>query len=453
MDTNGSIKGDASGRPPAPPPGAGQLGWCDGLTRARTPGPTLPGDHADETWHDATRCVHAGSVDDPASGAVGTPIVQSTTFLLGADQYRSIEQGYARDRFVYSRYGNPSQWAVQTKLAALDRADSALVFSSGMAAIASTICAMVDRGGHVVTSCDLYGGTYNLFHQDLPTWSMTASFVDPRDLAAIESAITPNTQLLYFEALTNPLLKLADIPAIVDLARKHKLRVVIDATFVTPLGCRPLDLGVDVVVHSASKYLNGHSDLIAGVAAGSRKLVDRIWGRLLTLGGSMDPHACFLLERGLKTLALRMRAIQDNATAIARFLESHPKITRVFYPRLDSHPDHALAEQLLTNAGGIVSFVIAGGDAAALRLMQETRLPREATSLGGVESLISTPFNTSHATLTAAQRHAMGIAPGTVRLAVGIEDARDLIADLEGAIARATADQPATTNPTPGVHA
>lgn len=443
---DGSESGEIAswGDPHSESPGLsepGETGWIDGLSRRRQPGPTAVRTAGDHGRLPSTTCVHAGTADDRATGVVGTPIYQGSTFLLRDPQYRAVEEGYARDRFIYTRYGNPSQWAVQTKLAALEGAESAVVFSSGMGAISTTVAALLDRGGHVVSSCDLYGGTYNLFQQELPNWGMRASFVEPRDLEAIEAAIEPSTQLLFFEAVSNPLLKVVDIPALVAIARRHNLRLVVDATFATPIGMRCLEHGVDVVVHSASKYLNGHSDLIAGAAAGSRKLLDRVWGRMLNLGGSLDPHACFLLERGLKTLAIRMKAHQEAATGVAQFLAKHPKIKDVYYPGLKSHPDHRLASELLDNYGGMVTFVVEGGDQAALRLMDSIQLARPATSLGGVESLISLPFNTSHATLTTAQRTAVGVVPGTVRLSVGIEDTADLIDDLNQAIERATAAQ------------
>lgn len=424
------------GDPQAQVPQVGVAGWVHQLQRTRQAGPSRnpAARTAYQDWQPATLAVHAGSHDDPATGAVGTPIYQCSTFILGQQQYQAIEQGYARDRFIYSRYGNPSQWAVQEKLAALEHAESALVFSSGMAAIAASVLAMLDKGAHLVVSNELYGGTYHFFHHELPSLGFTVSYVDPRDLAAIERAITPATMLLYFEAMTNPLLKLVDTPKLVALAQQHGLRLMIDATFVTPLGYRPLELGVDLVLHSASKYLNGHSDLIAGVVAGSRKLVDAIWPRLLAYGGCLDPHACFLLERGLKTLALRMRAHQQGALALAQFLETRPEVSHVSYPGLESHPDYELAQSLLANSGGMVTFAVKD-DASALRLLERLHLMRQATSLGGVESLVSLPFNTSHAAFTLEQRRRMGIPDGCVRLSVGIEDAGDLIADLADALA------------------
>jgi cystathionine beta-lyase/cystathionine gamma-synthase len=377
--------------------------------------------------------VHCGSFDDPLTGAVGTPIYQTSTFILGEEQYRAVEEGYARDRFIYTRYGNPSQWAVQEKLAALEGAESALVFASGMAAISASVLALLDKGAHIVASDELYGGTYNLFHHDLPSLGFSVSYVSPRDIAGIQAALRPNTMLLYFEAMTNPLLKVVDIAAIAEVARGHGARLMIDATFVTPLGCRPLELGADMVVHSCTKYLNGHSDLVAGVALGSRKLMDMVWPRLLAFGGCLDPHACFLLERGLKTLALRMRAHQEGALLVAQFLSTHPRVRKAVYPGLPSHPDHALAQRMLRNTGGMVSFNVAS-DVQALALLQRLHLMREATSLGGVETLISLPFNTSHAAFTAEQRTRLGIEAGCVRLSVGIEYPDDLIADLDAAL-------------------
>lgn len=423
------IKGDSLGQSAL----SEGVRWTSDLTRSRQPGPSIT--HKDWTGKGfSTAAVHAGTMDDATSGAVGTPIYQTSTFLLGDEQYRSVEEGYARDRFIYTRYGNPNQWALQTKLAALEGAESALVFSSGMAAITATIMAMMDKGAHIVASNELYGGTYNLFNQELPTLNMSVSYVDPRDYEAIEAAIRPNTQILYFEALTNPLLKLVDIRRLADIAKRNEVRLIIDGTFLTPISCRIVEMGADLVIHSASKYLNGHSDLIAGAVMGSRKLVDMIWPRLLAYGGSLDPHACFLFERGLKTLAIRMAAHERSALALAQYLESHPSINRVFYPLLDSHPDSRLARAVLKNGGGMIAFEVKGGDEAALKLLKHLTLPKQATSLGGVESLVSLPFNTSHAGYTSKQRLDMGINPGCVRLSVGIEDPADLIVDFEQAL-------------------
>lgn len=423
------LYGDASSQAAMHKPGR----WINELDRSRQPGPFLSA-HPMDNMGMSTKAVHAGTHDDPRTGAVGTPIYQTSTFILHEETYDSIEEGFGRDRFIYTRYGNPSQWAVQEKLATLEGAESAIVFSSGMAAITAAVMALVDKGAHVVAASDLYGGTYNLFNQEFPSLGMSAALVDSYDLEAIEAAIQPNTQILYFEVITNPVLKVVDIPALVDIAKRHNLRLIVDSTFAPPPVMKPLELGVDLVVHSASKYLNGHSDLIAGVVCGPRKLVDMIWPRLLNYGGSLDPHACFLLERGLKTLDIRMKAHEASATALAKFLETHPAVENVLYPMLPSHPDHARARELMKMGTGNVTFFVKGGDQAALALLDHLKLPKQATSLGGIESLISLPFNSSQATMTSRQRAEIGIHPGCVRLSVGIEDANDLIADFDQAL-------------------
>lgn len=355
--------------------------WASDLRRCRKSGPSMK----ENDWYmsgESTIAVHAGTMDDDRTGAVGTPIYQTSTFTLGESEYTAVEEGHARDKFIYTRYGNPSQWAVQNKLAALERAESALVFSSGMAAITASVMAMLDRGAHVVASNELYGGTYNLFNNEFPTFGMSVDFVEPTDYDAIETAIKPNTQILYFEVLTNPLLKLVDIERLADIAHRHKLRLIVDATFATPIGCKSLELGADLVIHSCTKYLNGHSDLVAGCVMGSRKLVDMVWPKLLHYGGSLDPHAAFMLERGLKTLAIRMQAHEKGAFKLATYLESHPKTSLVRYPLLKSFPQYELSKKMLKNASGMISFTIVGGDQAAKKLISLLTLSRQATSLG-----------------------------------------------------------------------
>jgi len=408
--------------------------WFNDLQRKRESGPKLL-DKRYTNFGDATKAVHAGQYDDPQTGALGTPIYQCSTFFLNKASYEAIEEGRGRDEMIYTRYGNPSQWSVQEKISALENAESSIVFGSGMAAISSALLAMLDKGSHVVSSRDIYGGTYNFLYEDLDKFGMSVTFTSPTDINEIEAAIQENTKVLYFEALTNPLLKLTPIKKLVELGKKHNLRVIIDNTFLTPYNIKMLDLGVDIVVNSATKYLNGHSDVIGGTVSGSRKLVDRIWPQMLKNGGSMDPHVCFLLERSLKTLALRMRTHNSNALELATYLENHPKIKKVYYPGLASHDQHELAkEQLKGKNSGMVSFEIEGGDANAHNLLNNLILPKEATSLGGVESLISLPYNTSQASLTKDQQKAIGINDGLVRLSVGVEDIIDLISDLEQAI-------------------
>ena len=408
--------------------------WIDDLKRKRNAGPFLSSKRYTE-FNESTKSVHAGQYDDPTTNALGTPIFQCSTFSLNEDKYQAIAEGRGRDEFIYTRYGNPSQWSVQEKLSSLENAESSIVFSSGMAAISTALLTMLDKGSHVVSSRDIYGGTYNFLYEDLDRYGMSVTFTSPTDISEIEAAIQENTKVLYFEALTNPLLKLVPIEDIVKLGAKYKLRVIIDNTFLTPYNCKPLDLGVDLVLNSATKYLNGHSDLIGGTVSGSRKLIDRIWPQMLKNGGSMDPHACFLLERSLKTFALRMRTHNANALELATHLENHSKIKKVYYPGLKSHDQYELAKtQLKGKNSGMISFEIEGGDEKAHALLEHLQLPKEATSLGGVESLISLPYNTSQASLTAEQQKEIGINDGLIRLSVGIEDIEDLISDFNQAI-------------------
>ena len=404
--------------------------WFNDLKRKRKKGPRL-NDTRYESFNFSTKSVHAGQYDDPLTKAVGTPIYQSSTFYLSSGEYNSIHEGRARDEMIYTRYGNPSQWAVQEKISSLESAESSIVFSSGMAAINSAILSVMEKSAHMITSRDLYGGTYNLLYEDLQRFGMSVSFVSPTDINEIEVAITDDTKLLYFESLTNPLLKLVPIEDLVALAKKYKLRVIIDNTFLTPYNLRTLELGVDLVINSGTKYLGGHSDLVAGAVSGSRKLMDGVWAQMLKNGGSLDPHACYLLERSLKTFALRMRTHNQNAKELAEFLENHPKIKKVYYPGAESYPQHKLSTKMLhENCSGMISFELVGGDTAAHKLVDNLKLAKQATSLGGVESLISLPYNTSQASLTKNQRKLIGINDGLVRLSVGVEDIEDLISDF-----------------------
>ncbi|MCO4822058.1 MAG: PLP-dependent transferase [Flavobacteriaceae bacterium] len=416
--------------------------WFNDLKRKRSQGPTLHSNRY-EGCSASTKSVHAGQYDDPTTGALGTPIFQCSTFYLNEASYEAIAEGRGRDEMIYTRYGNPSQWSVQEKLSALENAESTIVFSSGMAAISTAILGMLDKGSHVVSSRDIYGGTYNFLYEDLAKYGMSVSFTSPTNIKDIEANIQEHTKILFFEALTNPLLKVTPIEALVALAKKYNLRVIIDNTFLTPYNVKPLDLGVDLVVNSATKYLNGHSDLIGGTVSGSRKLIDVIWPQMLKNGGAMDPHGCFLLERSLKTFALRMRTHNANAMALATYLENHSHIKKVYYPGLASHDQHELAQQQLGGKySGMVSFEIKGGDKNAHSLLKLLKLPKEATSLGGVESLISLPYNTSQASLTKEQQNAIGINDGLIRLSVGVEDIEDLISDFNQALHTIFKQQP-----------
>lgn len=409
--------------------------WFSDLRRRRFAGPItpqhkfLPRDTSIETL-----AVHAGTYEDPVTGSVGTPIFQTSTFRLDDESYSAFADGAMRDVPIYSRYGNPSQWAVQERIAALEGGPSAMVTSSGMSAIASTIYALTNGGSHIISAYDVYGGTYNLLREDMPSSGREVSFVDPLDPDAIRAAVRPETQLLFFETLSNPLLKAPAIRDIARIAKEANALLVVDNTFLTPVNMRPLELGADIVVHSATKYLAGHSDLTAGAIVGRRKFLDHIWAQALRFGGTLEPLSCFLLERGIKTLALRVRAQNEGARRIARFLAAHEQVAAVHHPALDGTSAPGLTPDDCTGHGGMVSFEVRGGDEAALDFMSRLTIPYVATSLGGVESLVSMPSNTSHSSLTSGQRARIGINPGLVRFSVGIENVQDLMADLSTAL-------------------
>lgn len=376
----------------------------------------------------ATRAIHAA--ERRVEGAVSFPIFQTAMFqAAGETSYDDVK---------YIRLNNlPNQAVLGEKLADLEGAEAGLVFSSGMAAIATTLLAHLGAGDHILAHRSLYGGTLDLMENDLPRLGIEVDFVDARDSAQWQSALRPETRVFYVESITNPLNEVADFDGVSAFAREHGIVSVIDSTFATPCNFRPLEAGFDVVLHSASKYLAGHSDLVAGAAAGTSTSIDRIKHLSNHLGGCLDPHACFLLHRSLKTLPLRMERHNSNAMAIARHLESHPAVARVHYPGLESHPDHVTAKSHFDGFGGMVAVEMSGGGEVAKQVVENTRLFMHAGSLGGVESLISRPAGTSHLGLTNAQLEAAGISQGLIRLSVGIEHVDDLIADLDQAISAA----------------
>ncbi|MCX5357042.1 PLP-dependent aspartate aminotransferase family protein [Streptomyces mirabilis] len=414
---------------------APEASWFNDLTRKRSAGPVSPHNRVlPRNTSPDTLAVHAGTYEDPTTGSVGTPIFQSSTFLLDDTSYTAFSDGTLRDVPIYTRYGNPSQWSAQEKVASLEGAESGLVTASGMSAIANTVYALTNAGSHVISAYDVYGGTYNLLREDLPSAGRTVSFVDPMDISAIEAAVRPETQLLLFESLTNPMLKAPNIRALVRIAKEANALLAIDNTFLTPINMKPLDLGVDIVIHSATKYLGGHSDLTAGAVVGRRKYLDRIWAQTLRFGGTLDPFCCFLLERGMKTLSLRVKKQNENATAIAQALAGHPHVRNIFHPVAGGSQYTSLDTTDYGGFGGMVSFEVDGGDDAAEKFMRRLRIPYVATSLGGVESLVSMPSNTSHSSLTEKQLSSVGINPGLVRYSAGIEDSQDLIDDLFNAL-------------------
>lgn len=375
-----------------------------------------------------TRLVHAGEPKPRVRGAVCLPIFQSSTFEYGG------EGSY--DDVRYLRLNNsPNHLALHQKIAALEGSEAALVTSSGMAAIATTMLAVLRPGDHVIAQRTLYGGTHDLLTTHLNRWGVDHTFVDAADPSGWAEARRPSTRVFYVEALANPLLELADLPAVASFAREHGLVSIIDATFVSPILLRPLALGFDLVVHSASKYLGGHSDLVAGAIAGTTGHVDAIRHTLNLLGGSLDPHVCFLLHRGLKTLGVRMRQQCASALAIARALHEHPAVQQIHYPGLPSHPGHTRAAELLDGGfGAMLSFELRGGVQAADRFVSRLRWPLNAPSLGGPETLVTRPAQTSHAGLDPDVRRGLGIADGLLRMSIGLEDPRDLVADIQQAL-------------------
>ena len=372
----------------------------------------------------STTAVHAGAPAHSPGAPLVSPLVASSTFHNAPDPEGEV---------LYGRYSNSeSHRLLATKIAALEGTESALVVGSGMAAISLTILSFVGAGDHVVAADSLYGGTRTLLTRELPRLGIETTFVDPT--GRWRDAVRPNTRLLYMEVPVNPTLRVPDPRPVVRLARERSLPVVVDATFATPINWRPVDDGVDVVVHSGTKYMGGHSDLIAGVIAGPQPVIDQARERLKSFGPSLDPHALWLLERGLKTLAIRVERQNTSALTLADWLSRHPAVETVHHPGLEHHPDHAVAAELFRGFGGMLSFVVRGGDDAARGVLGRLALVAVAPSLGGVETLASMPRYTSHASMTAEQRAAVGIQPGFIRLSIGIEDVEDIQADLDQAL-------------------
>ncbi|HZT02685.1 MAG TPA: aminotransferase class I/II-fold pyridoxal phosphate-dependent enzyme [Steroidobacteraceae bacterium] len=374
-----------------------------------------------------TEVIHAGEPRPRIEGAIAMPIFQSAMFeYAGETRY---------DDLRYIRLNNtPNHLMLHRKLAQLEGSEAALVTASGMAAISTTLFTVLESGDHLLAQSSLYGGTHELITKDFAKSGLTYDFVNGDDPGSWKRALRPNTKAFYVEAMTNPLLEVADLRAVVEFARAHGLITIIDNTFATPVNFRPIGMGFDISLHSATKYLNGHSDIVAGAIAGSKEMIGRITHRLNHLGGSMDPHAAFLLGRGLKTLALRVHHQNESTLAIARFLASHPAVARVNYPGLESHPRHARARELFAGFGGVLSFELKGSTERAEEFMKRTTLPAIAPSLGGVESLLTRPATTSHAGLSRDERLSLGISDNLIRMAVGIEASADIIEDLRQAL-------------------
>lgn len=380
----------------------------------------------------ATNAVHSGT--QHIGDAVNTPIFQSSTYKLTDERYAGWAAG-AQHTLLYARLSTVNSDAVAQKLAALEGGEDAETFSSGMAAISTTLLSVLNQGDHIVASADIYGGTYGLLTEELPRFGISTTMADMRDSTSYEAAIQPNTKILYIETLTNPVLKICDIEAMADVAKRHNLLLIIDNTFASPWGCKPLTMGVDLVIHSTTKYLGGHSDILGGAVVGSKEHIANIFMRKVHFGAAPDPHSCYLLERGMRTLDVRMPRICENAFTLATRLENHDAIDRVYHSQLESHPDYEVGQRILPRGSGMIAFVVKGGDEAALKFMRKLTIIYEATSLGGVESLIECPFNSSHMFVPEDVRVEAGVVPGFVRLSIGIEDVEDLWEDIEGALA------------------
>ena len=372
-----------------------------------------------------TLAIHAGQAPDPATGAVMTPIYQTSTFVQsGVGEHKGYD---------YARSGNPTRTALEANLAALEGAAHGLAFASGMAAI-DTLLKLLDPGDHVLASNDVYGGTFRLFDKQYRKYGIEFDYIEATDLEAVRGGLRPNTRCVWIETPTNPKLKVADLAAIAAAAHRHNpaVRVVVDNTFATPYLQQPLALGCDVVVPSTTKYLGGHSDVIGGaVLTSDTALHERLAFLQNAAGAVPGPLDCFLVLRGIKTLALRMERHGENALAVAQFLSDHPQVTEVVYPGLESHPQHAVAQKQMRNGGGMISFFVQGGEAAARTLAQRTELFALAESLGGVESLIELPAAMTHGSTKGSP---LETDPGLIRLSVGLEHKDDLIEDLAQAI-------------------
>ncbi|DAC23493.1 MAG TPA: PLP-dependent transferase [Candidatus Thalassarchaeaceae archaeon] len=378
-----------------------------------------------------TRAVHEGT--HHADGAVNTPVYLSSTYKLDEERYAGWAAG-AQHTLLYSRLSSVNSEVVSKKIASLEGAEDGEMFSSGMGAITTVLLGLLSRGDHVIASPDVYGGTYGLMTEDLPRFGIEVTLADIRDPSSFEAAIKENTKMLYSETLTNPNLKVCNLPEIARIANENNLISVVDNTFVSPWATRPIEMGHDLVIHSTTKYLNGHSDHIGGAVVGSKDLIAQVFAKKIHFGTSPDPHACFLLERGIRTLHARMPIHASNAATLAERLESHPAIERVVHPSLSSHPDYEIAKHVMPNGTGMLGFVVKGGDNAAMTFMSQLKIIFEATSLGGVESLIEVPATSSHMAVPEEVRIAAGISPGFVRMSVGIEDVEDIWNDIHQAL-------------------
>ncbi len=384
--------------------------------------------------HQDTELIHAGEGAATAARAVTTPVYSSTTFSFdSASELEAYQQGRSTS-YIYSRYANPTVQAVEAKLAAAEGGAAALVLSSGMAATSTALFGLLEPGDEVICSAAIYGGTLQVLTSFLARFGVTSRFVSMEELGQLAPVIGPQTRVVWFESPTNPTLRCVDIASVTSACRARDVVSVVDNTFASPAYQQPLSLGADLVMHSATKYLNGHTDVTAGALIGSKEMIDRLQPARKLFGGVLEPASAYALGRGMKTLAVRIARHNASAMTIAQWLESHPRVSRVFYPGLDSHPDHDVARRQMRGFGGMICFESRDGQAGAVGLFDRLKLFLRAASLGGVESLCSLPVLTSQYGLSDDQLALAGVTRGMVRLSVGLEDPRDLIADLSQAL-------------------
>ncbi|MBT3606147.1 MAG: aminotransferase class I/II-fold pyridoxal phosphate-dependent enzyme [Candidatus Latescibacteria bacterium] len=382
----------------------------------------------------STRAIHGGEEKGYWKNALTVPIAQTSTYVFENTQAVTDFVNGENKQIDYGRYGNPTQHVTEKKLAEIEGAEAAILFSSGMNAITTTLLAMLSNGQHAVIMDDCYRKTTQFCNMVLRKFGIESTFIHAGDFEALEDAIQDNTRVLVSESPTNPHLNVIDLERVVEVAKKHRVKTIIDSTFATPFNQRPLEFGIDLVVHSATKYFGGHNDLMAGVIAGSDPLVSAIKDYRGVLGGVVDPHCVYLLNRGLKTFPLRMQRHNESTLALARFLDAHPKVKQVYYPGLECHPHYDVAKAQMRGFGGVVSFDLDADQAGTLAFLDRLQIPCIGASLGGVESIVSHPASISYYELAREDRLAIGITDELVRVAVGIEDTDDIIADFEQAL-------------------
>ena len=391
-------------------------------------------------WKPATLAIHGLGRTPKAYYSVSTPIVQTSNYYFDSTtEVFEFMEAKSKGRVVreheYGRYGNPTQQECERKLAAIEGAERAILFSTGMSAVILTLLAYMRRDGHIIFTSDCYRQTRDFATNTLAEFGIQVSLVDPT-AEAIAKAIQPNTNIIFTESPTNPYLRVLDIPAIVKIAKRHNVLTFIDATLATPYNIKPLEMGVDIVIHSATKYLGGHNDLLAGVALGKHELLNKLNRMQRMIGAIPGPFTCFLLERGLKTFAIRMEHHNNTALAVARMLEAHPKIEKVWYPGLASHPDHEIAMQQMRGSGSVITFLVRGGDKETRKFIDSLEIFLITPSLGGSESLVTQMAMMSFFDYPEDYRHSIGMVDNLVRIALGLEDAEDLIADLKQALSK-----------------